>query len=204
MKIFTARILYPIKVLGPGDRVGVWLAGCGHHCPGCSNPELWEQKDEWKIDVDDLAKIISDIAIARNADGITITGGEPFEQPKALNELLDKIYDLTGDILIYTGYRYEEISEKYSHILNKISVLIDGSYVREQNYGKRLKGSENQNIIYLNHSIKEKYESYLVGDHPDIQNFSIGNSVISVGIHLPDFDEQLRDIAQKKGLIENE
>lgn len=204
MKIFAARILYPVKVLGPGDRVGIWLVGCKHGCPECSNPELWEQKDDWKIDVDDLVKIISDIFFARKADGITITGGDPFEQPEALNDLLEKICDLTDDILVYTGYQYEEISEKYSHILNKISVLIDGPYIRERNYGKRLVGSDNQNIIYLNPGVKEEYESYLTGEHPDIQNFSVGNSVISVGIHLPDYDERLKDIVKKKGLVEDE
>ena len=48
MMIYVARILYPVKVLGPGNRVGIWLAGCDHKCLGCSNPELWEQKDEEK------------------------------------------------------------------------------------------------------------------------------------------------------------
>ena len=34
------RILYPIKALGPGTRIGIWVQGCPRECPGCANPEL--------------------------------------------------------------------------------------------------------------------------------------------------------------------
>lgn len=40
--MYIARILYPVKVLGPGERIGIWMDGCEHGCIGCSNPELWD------------------------------------------------------------------------------------------------------------------------------------------------------------------
>ena len=45
----VARILYPVKVLGPGKRIGIWLCGCDRECFGCSNPELWEPKPEYEL-----------------------------------------------------------------------------------------------------------------------------------------------------------
>ena len=43
--MYVARILYPVKVLGPGNRIGIWVSGCNHRCKGCSNPELWKQEE---------------------------------------------------------------------------------------------------------------------------------------------------------------
>lgn len=36
--MYVARILYPVEVLGPGKRVGIWFSGCPSKCKGCSNP----------------------------------------------------------------------------------------------------------------------------------------------------------------------
>ncbi len=204
MRVYVARILFPIKVLGPGDRLGIWFAGCNHKCKGCSNPELWVQKKEWKMEISDLLRIIKIISGTRRIDGFTITGGDPFEQPEALNELLCGLKEIADDILVYTGYRYSQIKDRYSEVLKKISVLIDGPYIEERNRGKRLKGSDNQRIIYLDSDIRKKYLAYLKGKHADIQNFSTGDSVISVGIHLPGYSDDLDRKAKEKGLLKNE
>ena len=47
--MYIARILYPVKVLGPGNRIGIWFNGCIHHCKGCSNPELWKTQERYKV-----------------------------------------------------------------------------------------------------------------------------------------------------------
>ena len=203
MMIYVARILYPVKVLGPGNRVGIWLAGCDHKCPGCSNPELWEQKDEWKIDIHVLVRIILDLARVKSVDGITVTGGDPFRQPEALDELLGFLKDITDDILVYTGYDYDYLKKTFPETLKSIGVLIDGLYLKDRNKGQRLVGSDNQRIIYLKECLRGKYEEFLSGNHPDIQNFSEGNSIVSVGIHLPGYNEEIKRKAKEKGLIDN-
>lgn len=36
--MYVAGILYPVEVLGPGKRIGIWFSGCLSKCKGCSNP----------------------------------------------------------------------------------------------------------------------------------------------------------------------
>lgn len=187
--MFIARILYPVEVLGPGRRVGVWFCGCPHKCGGCSNPELWEQRPQFNIALDELMQLIARIAQGNRIDGFTLTGGEPFFQPEALNALLDKIRAISDDILVYTGYTLEELNSAGSAAdcaLKKISVLIDGRYVERLNNNCPLRGSENQRVIYLDESKRRIYEEYMSHGN-SIQNFSAGSSVISVGIHRRGF-----------------
>ena len=47
--MYIARILYPVEVLGPGKRIGIWFCGCPRRCEGCSNPELWEFQERYQV-----------------------------------------------------------------------------------------------------------------------------------------------------------
>ncbi|MBD5481164.1 MAG: radical SAM protein [Lachnospiraceae bacterium] len=200
--MYIARILYPVKVLGPGNRLGLWFSGCEHHCFGCSNPELWEQKEKHNISLEGLMKLLKPICDNYNVDGFTLTGGDPFFQPNALRELLPCLHMISDDILVYTGYRYEELTGRYKDILRDISVIIDGQYVEAENHGTILKGSDNQRIIYLNRLFEARYNEYLSHENSRIQNFTTQDGIISVGIHLPEYEDRLRIITQKKGLEE--
>lgn len=200
--MYIARILYPVKVLGPGNRVAIWFSGCIHGCSGCSNPELWEQKPEHNISLEGLRKIIMPVADQYKIDGFTITGGDPFCQPEALKELIGYLRTISQDILVYTGYELEELSAEYGDILQKISVLIDGKYIEARNHGAMLKGSDNQRIIYIDKSMEGKYRQYVERKHRQIQNFPTSDGIISVGIHLPGYEEQLRRLTREKGLEE--
>ena len=201
--MYISRLLYPVEVLGPGKRVGIWMTGCVHHCPGCSNPELWTQDEKYKTDADTVMRLIHMLADDDRIDGFTVTGGDPFYQPDALRELLPRLYEINRDILVYTGYEREELPQD---ILRYIAVLIDGKYVQERNRGEMLRGSDNQRI-WVSGEYRERYEAYARKERSPIQNFAAGNgSVISVGIHLPGYEEKLKEISAVKGLeeIENE
>ena len=197
--MFIARILYPIQVLGPGKRIGIWFAGCKHKCKGCSNPELWDFDKKYKTSVEVIMRLIKNIHEKNDIEGFTITGGDPFEQPEALNELLDELCLINDDIIVYTGYSFEELPRE---IVSKTAVIIDGKYIEEQNNGSVLKGSDNQKIIIVNGKYQKKYEQYLNTTKNEIQNFSTGNSIISVGIHRPGFNIELKKSIEEKGLEE--
>ena len=129
--MYIARILFPVKVLGPGNRIGIWFDGCNHKCKGCSNPELWEQQEIYKTDKNTVMDLIKPIVEKGTIDGFTLTGGDPFLQPEALEELLPLLTDISSDILCYTGFNYEELKDSDGHILKNIAVLIDGKYIDE-------------------------------------------------------------------------
>lgn len=154
------RICYPVNVLGPGNRVGIWVTGCGFHCKGCMSPELQDYKSGNDFSVENIMSMLNEIT--KPIDGFTISGGEPFEQFDELCSLVNAIYnDYSDDIIIYTGYKYEELKIKYKENLNKvtskISVIVDGRFIEENNDYKGLRGSSNQKIICFNNEQKYKY-----------------------------------------------
>lgn len=198
--MFIARILYPVKTLGPGKRLGIWFSGCEHHCKGCSNPELWEQPEKFRISLNALMKMINAIAKENLIDGFTLSGGDPFYQPDALTELLPELNKVSKDILVYTGYFYDEIYKKYPEILKQIAVLIDAPYVDNLNYGEILRGSINQNIIILKQEYKNLYDEYRNDNQNIIQNFTTSTGIASVGIHRQGYNKELEKRLQKRGL----
>lgn len=198
--MFIARILYPVKTLGPGKRLGIWFCGCEHYCRGCSNPELWVQNESSKITLHSLMKMINSIAEKYNIDGFTLSGGDPFYQPDALRELLPELNKISRDILIYTGYLYDEILRKYPGLVEQTAVLIDGAYIEELNRGEALRGSSNQKIIFLRKEFQHIYSEYCNNWRDCVQNFTTSAGVASVGIHRPGYHKELEANLKKRGL----
>ena len=198
--MYVARILWPVKTLGPGNRLGIWFSGCEHRCDGCSNPELWEQPKRLKISMSGLMKIVMRIVEQHQADGFTLSGGDPFYQPDALRELLPSLNAISRDILIYTGYFYEDLARKYPDILSQTAVLIDGPYIQELNHQEVLRGSSNQKIVVIRPEYQKLYDDYCASGQSAIQNFATPTGIASVGIHRSDYPRKLEEHLRKKGL----
>jgi anaerobic ribonucleoside-triphosphate reductase activating protein len=109
-------------------------------------------------------------------DGVTVSGGEPFQQPEALAALLRGVRawrDTLGretiklDILVYSGYVYSRLarSVRTSEILELCDAVITGPYVdrlnpegRHSQSGSLLwRGSANQRIVPLSPLGQERY-----------------------------------------------
>ena len=185
--MYIDRFLYPVTSLGPGKRLCIWVSGCSAQCKGCANPELWKQDPRQYINVENLALSIKHLVNEKKVDGITITGGEPFDQSLEIVELLEMI-NLDVDILVFSGYSIDEIKkdDKKNRLLEKIDVLIDGRYIDELNDGKScLRGSTNQRIHIFNNKIENMYSDYIRAGR-QIQNFVFDYKTLSVGIHKND------------------
>ena len=182
--MYVARVLYPVEVLGPGKRVGIWFCGCPRRCKGCSNPELWKFQERYKTTPETIFQLVQDIAKDNSIEGFTISGGDPMYQPAELQQLLLLLKSISDDIVVYTGYNKKELKPEW---LANISVLIDGEYIESLNDNSLLRGSSNQNIIILDERKKDRYEDYLKRETNKIQNFFTADGAVSVGIHRPGF-----------------
>ena len=134
---------------GDGLRVVLWVAGCAHACPGCHNPETWEADSG--IPFDQAAKDELFAELEKDyISGVTFSGGDPLfpgnrETVGALcREIRQRFPDKT--IWIYTGYRWEQISELA--ILDTVDVLVDGRFEQAlSDTALHWRGSANQRLI---------------------------------------------------------
>lgn len=141
------RVHYPVTSLGPGRRLGIWFQGCSIGCDGCISPDTWNLKgDEW-IKVPQLVHDCKHLI--KEADGITISGGEPFEQPKALRAIVVAIRAIRDlHIIVYSGFSFNYLKKNHSSLLDHLDIIISGPYV--EGLGKLpLRGSKNQEIHEL-------------------------------------------------------
>lgn len=156
MKIRIAGIAEDSIVDGPGLRMTVFVQGCPHHCPGCHNPETHDYTGGTEIEVDEIVKQYLGNPLL---DGITLSGGEPFDQPEACAELLSKVYHKCGSVWCYTGYTFDYLLTRTdflsSFLLESIDVLVDGPYIESRRTLELpWRGSRNQRLIDVQKSLK--------------------------------------------------
>jgi len=100
-------------------------------------------------------------------DGITISGGEPFDQPDALAALLDGLHSWRSklksdlDILCYSGYPYNKLQSQHGSILGKLDALIPEPFIDTKPTVQPWRGSDNQTLQLLTERARNKYASYL-------------------------------------------
>lgn len=147
----VSQIVSSTEAEGPGKRLAIWLQGCPFRCKGCCNPEYLSFSGGKEMSIDS-------ISFPPENEGITILGGEPFAQPDALLELSEKAKLNNQSVMIFSGYLYEELKEKYNNILSRIDILVDGKYEKDlPDNNRRWIGSTNQRIFFLSdrYSLKD-------------------------------------------------
>lgn len=152
MKIRLAGIIENSINNGEGIRKVIFAQGCRHHCKGCFNPSTHDFNGGYECDTD---KIIERINNDYMIDGVTFSGGDPFEQAEAFAEIAKNI-NPELNIWCYTGYTLQEIIDKANEkpewvdLLTHIDVLVDGKFEEDKkDRNLKFKGSSNQNIIQL-------------------------------------------------------
>lgn len=134
---------------GPGARFVVWFQGCTLGCPGCFNPATHDPGAGRGVGLDEL---IAELARARPViEGISLSGGEPLQQPEAARALLDAARAMGLSTLAFSGYTLDEIRALPGgpDVLARLDVLIDGRYVARDRLATGLRGSANQRIQLL-------------------------------------------------------
>lgn len=147
LSISLSRVHFPVTALGPGRRVGIWFQGCSIRCPGCISADTWVATKPSSTVGDVLASIRPWLA---TADGITISGGEPFDQAEALEVLLRGLRaESAGDILAFSGYPLEVLHAHLSRMRGLIDAIVSDPFERTTAQSLRLRGSDNQRLTFL-------------------------------------------------------
>lgn len=145
---------------GPGIRMVVFAQGCKHKCKGCHNPHTHHFEGGDFVEID---KIISDLKKNSLLDGITLSGGDPFEQAEDFAVLAQEVKKIGLNVLTYTGYTFEQLLEYtsnrkgYKELLENSDMLVDGPFILdEKDLLLKFRGSKNQRIIDVPNSLKNK------------------------------------------------
>ncbi|MFR9751469.1 4Fe-4S single cluster domain-containing protein [Nocardia sp. 004] len=151
-----ARILHGTTAEGPGLRTAVWMQGCAIRCPGCINPHLFTTRGGHHLAPE---TIVAD-AVTAGCEGITLLGGEPFDQPAPCADLVEAAHAAGLGVLVFTGYLHEDLAARgyeERRFLQHIDCLVDGPYRADQPEQHRaLVGSGNQRFLHLT----DRYRHY--------------------------------------------
>lgn len=157
---------------GPGIRYVVFTQGCMHNCKGCHNPGSHDMRGGYLKSIDEILEEIDNNPLL---DGITLSGGEPLLQAKALIPLCQEVKKRNLHIVLYSGYTYEQIlslGSSQKKILSLCDMLIDGKFQNDKRSLTLLyRGSSNQRIINIQESLKQnKVIMYYIDENGEIED----------------------------------
>jgi len=148
--IWLYRLYHNSVVDGPGRRSVVQVSGCSIRCEHCFVPQTHRRENGKLVSI---SSIVDEIVAHRDEhDGVTILGGEPFDQPGPVAELVFRLKRHGLHITIYSGYTIEALIQRedpnIDFILAHKDLLIDGPFVRQLgNDAGEYRGSRNQRFI---------------------------------------------------------
>lgn len=140
---------------GPGLRTSIYLAGCRHACPGCHNPQSWDETGGQPMTVDEIMAVVSD-----NGFDVTITGGDPLMHIEQVLALARCIKSVGLNLWLFTGFTIEQIraSASLRRIIDAVDAIVEGPFVAEErDTSLRFRGSRNQRIIIHNQDMTDQF-----------------------------------------------
>lgn len=203
MMININKLHFPVTVLGPGQRIGLWVQGCSVGCAGCMSRDTWNKGGHSAVPLDDVV----DWCVGRaeiGAEGITISGGEPFEQPEALDALIARLSDWRRkqerefDILCYSGLPLARLQRDFDHILAKLDALIPEPFQLRRPIGGSWQGSSNQPLILLSELGRNRFAN--VPQRRQIQITWSDGKLFTIGIPDRGDMDRLAEGLRDKGL----
>jgi anaerobic ribonucleoside-triphosphate reductase activating protein len=210
MKLNINQEHYPLTALGPGRRLGIWLQGCHLACPGCMSRHTWEPTGGIATDVYDLLQHWR-TALEDGADGLTVSGGEPFEQAIGLGHLLHDAAELRdqirpeADILVYTGFSEAVALRRGPQAVAATDALVIGRYLKTAPTRLIWRGSSNQRLIPRTDRGRRRYKKFInreVSAAP-LQIDMINGDLRVIGVPLADDLRRLQAALASAGLTLN-
>lgn len=202
-----SRMHYPVTVLGFGRRIGIWLQGCSIGCAGCISKDTWGLDGGFDATIDEVLEKCEAWGSEGEVDGVTISGGEPFDQPVALRALLDALGVWLGsarqsaDLLCYSGYPERRLRERFPEILDRLDVVIPNPYVESRAPGGRWRGSSNQRLALLTPLGRTRYGAMSNEPEPPEIQFVVDDGIWFIGIPRPGDMRALEEKLRERGVL---
>lgn len=126
-KQITGRI-HSIETLGtrdgPGLRCVFFLAGCNYKCKFCQNPDTWSVRGSDRMTLEEAREHIEPLLpyLRMNNGGITVSGGEPTQQPAFVTALFRLAHELRLNTVLDTNGSCSLSNSK--KILNETDIVL--------------------------------------------------------------------------------
>lgn len=165
-RLRISRSHFPVTALGPGLRLGVWVQGCPLGCKGCMSRDTWDPDGGVEVDIADLERRWRG-AVNRGATGLTVSGGEPMAQAKALRTFLESVRRVVAesggefDVLVYTGYDLEELDTDQLEAMDLADAVITGRYDAARPTDLLWRGSANQSLLIRSDLGQRRYAEWV-------------------------------------------
>ena len=163
----VASVIIGSYTNGPGKRVVIWIQGCTIGCPGCFNTPMQPHEPRHLIDPLLFAEIISSECIEHGCEGVTLTGGEPFQQAAALGIFSSKIKENNLTIVCFSGYSKENlilsIDPSVQNLIDLVDMLIAGPYNNQNTYHRTWSDDPDKEYVFLSDSYSKadlKYDAH--------------------------------------------
>jgi anaerobic ribonucleoside-triphosphate reductase activating protein len=150
--IRIASVVPVTEAEGPGARFAVWVQGCAIRCPGCCNPQMFDPHGGGPVESEELLARLD--AVRDRVEGVTLLGGEPFEQAAALVPFTLGVRERGLSVVAFSGYPIETLRRDRPpgsrDLLAVVDLLVDGPYVQSlPESRRRWAGSDNQRFHFL-------------------------------------------------------
>lgn len=167
---------------GPGTRFALWVQGCTLACSGCFNPETHELVGHATTTGDVFGELLRALPI----EGVTVTGGEPLQQPDALADFLGLMRSEPRtsalSAVVLTGYAVAEIraDPRLSASVAFADTVIAGRYNARLHLASGLRGSNNKQYWHLS----ERYSDTEFAELPDSEILVAPDGTVTLtGMH---------------------
>ncbi len=154
MTLRIAQKIRDTEAEGPGVRFAVWVQGCTIRCPGCCNPEMFVH-GKGGVEVEPAA-LAAEILATPGIEGLSMLGGEPFEQAAEVAALARLVKAGGKTVMVYSGYTLDELRERakadpgVQALLDTTDLLLDGRYdATKPEQTRRWIGSTNQTLHFF-------------------------------------------------------
>lgn len=149
----VAKTLSHSRANGPGVRAVIWVQGCTIGCAGCYNAFTHPHEKRTLVTPHTIAEWVSSL---EGIEGVSFSGGEPFEQAKAVGMVIREIRQRNPNLTFfsYSGFDLVKLQksedENVIGLLGELDMVSAGPYIHSERKPDLLwRGSSNQQLHYL-------------------------------------------------------